>query len=75
MAEIKISIRAARVNAGLTQAQAAKALHRNRQAVVDWENGTRDLPDEDLRSMEDVYGIPMENLRIRDDEIPWWKEN
>lgn len=68
MAEIRISIRAARVNAGLTQAQAAKALHRNKQVVVNWENGTRELPDEDLRSMEDVYGIPIENLRIRDDD-------
>ena len=35
----KISIAAARVNAGKTQAEVAKALHVGKQTVVSWEKG------------------------------------
>ena len=35
----KISIAAARVNAGKTQAQIAEALHVGKQTVVSWEKG------------------------------------
>ena len=35
----KISIAAARVNAGKTQAQVAEALHVGKQTVVSWEKG------------------------------------
>jgi len=35
----KITIAAARVNAGKTQAQVAEALHVGKQTIVSWENG------------------------------------
>lgn len=39
MDDFKISIAAARVNAGKTQAEVARALHVGKQTVVSWEKG------------------------------------
>ena len=40
MDDFKISIAAARVNAGLTQEDVASALHVGKQTIVSWEKGT-----------------------------------
>lgn len=37
--EIKISLAAARVNAGLTQSDIAREMHINKSTVVNWEKG------------------------------------
>lgn len=39
MAEIQISLAAARVNAGLTQEDVAKKLHISKQTICNWERG------------------------------------
>ena len=39
MSEIKVTMRAARVNAGLTQRQVAAALNVDKGTVCSWENG------------------------------------
>lgn len=39
MSEYRISMRAARVNAGKTQDEVAKALKVSKQTIVSWENG------------------------------------
>ena len=39
MSEYKISMKAARVNAGKTQEELAKALKVSKQTIVSWENG------------------------------------
>jgi XRE family transcriptional regulator len=36
---VKISLKAARVNANLTQEEVAKLLRKNKQTIVNWENG------------------------------------
>ena len=36
---MKISLKAARVNANLTQEEVAKLLRKNKQTIVNWENG------------------------------------
>jgi len=41
---VKITLKAARVNAGLTQLEVAKRLRKNKQTIVNWEMG-RSLPD------------------------------
>lgn len=41
---MKITLKAARVNAGLTQLEVAKKLRKNKQTIVNWEMG-RSLPD------------------------------
>ena len=39
----KISLEAARVNAGLTQEELAQKMGVSRQSVFDWENGKREM--------------------------------
>ena len=39
----KITLEAARVNAGLTQVQLADKMGVSRQSVIDWENGKREM--------------------------------
>ena len=39
----KITLEAARVNTGLTQAQLAEKMGVSRQSLIDWENGKREM--------------------------------
>ena len=48
MAIPKFKLHAARVNAGLTQADVAKILNRNKQTIVNWENGVTEIKVSDL---------------------------
>lgn len=52
---IQISLKAARVNAGLTQEDVARFLHKNKQTIVNWENG-KTAPDvASFRSLCNLY--------------------
>ncbi len=64
--EIGTKIRAARNAAGLTQEQAAEALHVSRQTVSNWENG-RSYPDiVSVIHMSDLYSISLDHLLKED---------
>ena len=39
MTDYKITLAAARVNAGMTQEEVAKAMHVSKNTIVNWENG------------------------------------
>ena len=39
----KYRLNAARVNAGMTQTEVAKTLNRNKQTIVNWENGATEI--------------------------------
>ena len=43
MSEFRISLRAARINAELTQKQVAKLMGRNKQTIVNWESGKTEI--------------------------------
>lgn len=59
---MKITLRAARVNAGLTLAQAAKLLDVSEQTIINWEKG-RNYPDvRKVMKIEDVYGVPYREI-------------
>ena len=62
MAEIRISLAAARVNSGLTQKDIAKALKVSPVTIVAWEKGKRNPPYATLMCLSDIYRIPMENI-------------
>lgn len=63
--DIRISPAAARVNAELTQAEAAKLLGITRKTLVQYENGTV-MPKWDMvQKMSEVYGIPDGNISFR----------
>lgn len=53
----KISLRAARVNANLTQNDVAKYLHKNKQTIVNWENGKTPVDVGNFTAMCSLYKI------------------
>ena len=57
-----LTLKAARVNAGLTQAQAAKKLGVSKYTVSNYERGLTHPTVEIANRMEIVYGIPYDQL-------------
>ena len=62
MAKIQISLAAARVNAGLTQDDVAKALKLSKQTIVNWEKGKSEPSINQGRMLSDLYKIPMDYI-------------
>lgn len=63
---VQISIAAARVNAKLTQAEAAEKLGVSRVSLNKWENG-KTIPRIDIvRKMSELYNIPIDCLYLSD---------
>lgn len=61
---LKISLAAARVNAGLTQKQVANALNISNKTICSWENGDS-FPDAlQISKICDLYGIPYDNINF-----------
>ena len=60
----KFKLNAARVNAGMTQTEVAKALNKNKQTIVNWENGVTEIKANDLMRLSNLYGIPIEYLEV-----------
>jgi DNA-binding XRE family transcriptional regulator len=60
--ELKITIKAARVNCGLTQREAAEAIGCSRESLQAYECG-KTIPNWAIvKRIEEVYGIPIDNL-------------
>lgn len=59
---MKISLKAARVNAGLTTKEAGELVGKTRQTIAYWENGVSLIPAVELMKLCDVYGIGIENI-------------
>ena len=58
----KISLRAARVNANLSQKQAAQELHISQKTLINYESGATIPNWEVVDNMSQLYGIPVEHL-------------
>lgn len=52
----KISLKAARVNAGLTQADVGKELGVSKQTISHWESGRNDVPAKSFLILCGLYG-------------------
>lgn len=61
---IKISMAAARVNAGLTQKQLADICGVSEATVISWENGKRVPRADKLPALEAAYGISLDYVRF-----------
>lgn len=62
MQPIQISMEAARVNAKLTQEEAAKKIEVSRATIMNWESG-KTLPTiPKLQKMAEVYGLSVDNI-------------
>lgn len=62
MAEIQISLEAARVNAKLTQAESAEIMKVDRSTIRRWERGEKIPNYDETKKLADVYGIPIDNI-------------
>ena len=61
---LKISIRAARVNAGLSQKEVAGYLGVSNKTIGSWENGTTFPPADKIPEICELYGVPYDNLNF-----------
>lgn len=57
-----ISLAAARVDAGMTQAEVARALKVSKNTVVAWEKGTSEPKISQLRSLCNLYNRPVDDI-------------
>lgn len=62
METIRISLAAARVNAGMTQDDVAKALGVGKQTIVSWERGKSEPKISQSRALSSLYNIPLDYI-------------
>lgn len=62
--ELQITMKAARVNAGLTLKEAAKGLKITTQTLCNWENGKTTPSYDKARAMSELYKFPLDNIFI-----------
>lgn len=57
---IQISLAAARVNAGLTQAEVAEKMGLSKQTIVNWENGRVIPKPAQMEMLGRIYNMPLD---------------
>ena len=61
---VKISLRAARVNAGYSQKEAADLLGVSNKTLGNWEKGVTFPPVDKIPAICDLYGVSYDNLNF-----------
>ena len=64
MTELKITLKAARVNAEMTQDEAAERMGKSKQTIVNWEHGKAAIKYRDLIKLSKIYDMPVEYIRM-----------
>lgn len=59
---MKMTLKAARINVGLTQKQAAEKLNVSKDCLSNWERGKCFPNVMDLKKIENLYGVPYDNI-------------
>lgn len=59
---MQLSLKAARVNAGLTQKEAAQSIGVSRIIVLKWENGKTKPREEHLDKLLNLYGVDRKDI-------------
>ena len=62
--ELKISLRAARVNADLTQQEVANKLGVRKETVINWEKGKTEITAVNLNRLCDIYKVSTANILL-----------
>lgn len=62
MGEIKISLAAARVNAGMTQEEVAQKMGISNRTIINWEKGDVIPSFASLYTLCGLYNIPQDNI-------------
>lgn len=65
MEKFKLSLKAARINAELTQAEAAKKLNVSKDTIAIWEKGERDPRVNQLRDLCKIYKCPEDIIFLK----------
>lgn len=61
---IKISLAAARVNAGFTQKEVAEIMHINKQTLVNWERGKIIPKQACVEMLARIYNFPVNHILL-----------
>lgn len=61
---MKISLRAARVNANLTQGDVAKHVRKTKQTIINWENGRTPIDAIYFEELCRLYKMPAEFISL-----------
>ena len=59
---LKISLKAARVNAGMTQDDVCKKMHITQATLRNWESGRVNIPFISLTALSNLYNMPVDNI-------------
>lgn len=59
---MQITLRAARVNSGLTQEEAANSIGVSRLSIINWEDGRKQPRPEHLDNLLQLYGVSREDI-------------
>lgn len=59
---MKINLKAARVNANMTQEQAARKIDVHRQSIMDWENGKTKIGTVQLMALCSIYNVSIDDI-------------
>lgn len=62
MAEIKISLAAARVNAGMTQEEVAKKMQVSKNTIINWEKSLAEPKVSQALRLSELYKMPLESI-------------
>ena len=67
MENVRISIAAARVNAGLKQREFAEKIGVSLATVTNWESGKTEPDVSQLRKISQISGIPMDYIFVKEE--------
>ena len=62
MEQIRISLAAARVNAGYTQSEVSSILNVSKQTICNWENGKTSPDIAQARRLSELYKMPLDYI-------------
>ena len=62
--DFKISLAAARVNAGMTQNDVAEKLKVSKNTIVAWENGSQEPKVETARRLSEMFNMPLDYIKF-----------
>lgn len=60
--EIKLTLKAARVNVGLTQTEVGKKLGKSKATVIAWEKGKREIDIANFDALCRLYGVGRDDI-------------
>lgn len=64
MKRLKISLKAARVNANLSQEEVARKMKKSKVTINNWENGKKEIDYGNLNELCRLYSVTMDDILL-----------